>query len=211
MEPNEEARPPNGESPEGQEPRDLRRERLKLRKKLTPKQRKYLRALRANSFQKWSTARALGFSENSVFKWLRQDDFKAALALEEELDELDSDLTRQQLIAAYKTLAFADIRRLYDESGNLLPPQDWPDDIAATIESVETVERKLFEKDEHVGFEYVRKVRRHNRKHALDFLAELKKVAAPKRFEVTGKDGMPIQGPPVIHFVERSDDDVDQN
>lgn len=35
-------------------------------------------------------------------------------------------------------LGFSDIRKLYDESGRLLPIKQWPDDIAACVASIET-------------------------------------------------------------------------
>ena len=36
-------------------------------------------------------------------------------------------------------LAYSDIRQLYDEQGELLPIQQWPDDIARCVKSIESI------------------------------------------------------------------------
>lgn len=210
-----EARPPEtGEQPEGPEPRDLRAELVRAMQKCTPKQRKWLRSLAANKFQKWGTALKLNISTHTVHKWLRLSHVTAVIALQEEIADLDSDLTRQKILAAYEAIAFADIRTIFAADGKLLPPSQWPDEIAFAVLGVDTQERQLREKGEHFNeFELVRKIKLHDRKTALDFLATYKKIAGAKRIEVTGKDGEPLAaaGPPVIHFVERRDDDADQD
>jgi phage terminase small subunit len=190
-------------------PRDLRRERAAKMRLCTPKQRKWLRALASNNFQKWKTAEKLGYSNHSVFKWLRMDHVRDAMALLEEIADADSDLTRQRVIAAYESIAFADVRDLYEADGRLKAPNEWPDDVAAAVQSVETQERKIFEDGKPTGeYELVRKVRRHDKRFALDFLATRMKIAGARRFEVTGRDGEPLPGAvPIIQFVERADSD----
>lgn len=198
------------ELPADAPPRDLRRELAVAMKACTPKQRKWLRALSANNFQKWSTSDKLGFSRHTVWKWLRLDTVKAAIALQEEIGDQDSDLTRQRILAAYEAIAFADLRLLYDKDGKLKAPAEWPDEIAFAVQMVETQERKIFEDGKPTGeFELVRKARLFEKKGPLDFLAAYKKIAGAKRIEVTGKDGEPLAaaGPPVITFVERADKD----
>ena len=49
-------------------------------------------------------------------------------------------LTLELLDQEIAKLAFADIRKLYDGDGNLLPVNQWPDDAAATVASIESVE-----------------------------------------------------------------------
>jgi len=85
--------------------------------------------------------------------------------------------------------ASKDLRRLYDERNRIKPPKDWPDDIAAVIEGVESEE--LFEvveaadpdtgkkvrRKELVG--YVRKVRTTNRTEAQKELARWRRMTGP--------------------------------
>lgn len=41
------------------------------------------------------------------------------------------------------TLAYSDVRQLFDEHGNLKPMKDWPDSIAPAVASVEIVKKNL--------------------------------------------------------------------
>jgi phage terminase small subunit len=56
-------------------------------------------------------------------------------------------------------MAKTDPRRLYDENGALLPPHLWPDDVALSVQSVETTE--LFEQmgSERIHIGYTKKVK----------------------------------------------------
>jgi len=46
-------------------------------------------------------------------------------------------------------LAYADIRELYNDKGQMKPMKDWPDDLAATIGGVEFVRRNVDGEDGH--------------------------------------------------------------
>ena len=46
----------------------------------------------------------------------------------------------QSVLSELKDIALADIRQAYDEQGNMLPPNEWPDALARTIAAVETNE-----------------------------------------------------------------------
>lgn len=82
-----------------------------------------------------------------------------------------------------------DLRRLYDGMNRIKPPKDWPDDIAAVIEGVESeeifewVERtdpgtgKTTRAKELVG--YVRKVKTTNRTEAQKVLAQWRRMTGP--------------------------------
>lgn len=49
-------------------------------------------------------------------------------------------ITRERIAQELARIAFSDTRKLYDDFGGLLPPHEWPDDIAAVISGVETSE-----------------------------------------------------------------------
>ena len=51
--------------------------------------------------------------------------------------------TKERYLSELRRLGISDVRRLYSETGELLPPDQWPDDVAAAVQSVESVE--LFE------------------------------------------------------------------
>lgn len=85
-------------------------------------------------------------------------------------------------------VAFLDIRKLYDEAGNLRPLNALDDDTAAAIAGVEVVEA--------AGNELIKtkKIKLHDKLAALN---TLQKHFTPDRLEVTGKDGAPLVAPEV--------------
>lgn len=198
--------------PEETPPRDLLRELRLAMAKCTPAQRAWLRALPKNNFQLWGAARSkLGLSTHTIHKWLRQDCVKRVRELQDEIGVEDLDISTRRVLSEYARIAFADIREMFRPDGTLAHPSEWPDEVAAAVESIDLQERRL--RDPVSGewlneYEMVRKVRTHSKLSALEFLAHFKRMAGAKRLEVTGADGEPLQGAvPIIHIVERADPD----
>ena len=52
------------------------------------------------------------------------------------------DITIDRILEEYAKLGFSDIRKVFDEHGNLKPPSELPDDIAGAICSLEIVTAK---------------------------------------------------------------------
>jgi phage terminase small subunit len=50
-------------------------------------------------------------------------------------------LEADEVIQAWSRIARFDPRRLFDEGGALLPPREWPEDVALCIQSIEVEER----------------------------------------------------------------------
>jgi len=46
-------------------------------------------------------------------------------------------VTSDRILIETSRLAFSDARRLFDENGNLLHPSEWPDDVAASVASMD--------------------------------------------------------------------------
>lgn len=55
----------------------------------------------------------------------------------------DSGLSLQRMVQELKAIALLDPRRLYDDAGLMLPPKEWPADVAAAISGIDVTE--LFE------------------------------------------------------------------
>lgn len=90
-------------------------------------------------------------------------------------------VTTEEIVAGIAAIAKADRRKLFDKRGNMLPPDQWPDDVAAAIEGIETEE--IFEvvsepgkprRRELVG--HTRKVKTGSRQAAWRTLAEIKRM-----------------------------------
>lgn len=86
------------------------------------------------SCQKDETASALGS------RMLRNDKVKAYISkLQEELKE-QGQITQQMIMQELAKIGFSDVRKLYNENGNLLNIQDIDDNTAGAISSVESFE-----------------------------------------------------------------------
>lgn len=85
--------------------------------------------------------------------------------------EQEAGITLGEVVAKLAQMAMFDIRRLYDEAGNILRPDMWPDDVAAAISGLEVFEE--FEDDPEGGKTrtgQTKKVKVVERTKALDML-----------------------------------------
>jgi phage terminase small subunit len=99
-----------------------------------------------------------------------------------------AEVTTAEIVAAIANVAKADRRKLFDARGVMLPPDQWPDDVAATVEGIETEE--LVEPIRGVkGVKgkrlkgYTRKVKTGSRLAAWAKLAEIKGLTGVKKDE----------------------------
>lgn len=89
-------------------------------------------------------------------------------------------------------LGFSDLRKVFSSTGSLLPPEEWPDDVAASISSVEVVSRPTSEKDEdgNVVVEHVHKIKVWDKNTALTNLGKhLPTFFSPEKRELSGNVG----------------------
>lgn len=96
-------------------------------------------------------------------------------AIEKRKKELLAAISEDQFRTAreIQRIAHLDIRKLYDETGQLKPVSDWDDESAAAVSSVETVRRQSPEEADEDGnpvWETVLKVRTHDKVKALELI-----------------------------------------
>ena len=113
-------------------------------RELTAKQRKFALEYAA-SMCAARAARAAGYSAKSArfqaSRMLRN------VAVRAEIDQLlaasfaKTQLTVERLDQSVAEIAFADIRLLFDEHGQLLPMERWPDSIAMAVAALDTIAR----------------------------------------------------------------------
>ena len=92
-------------------------------------------------------------------------------------------------VRAIACLAHSDIRKFYDEHGNLLPIHSLPDDLAACIASIEVVRRNLTSGDR--ATEVVWKIKLWGKPQALELLG---------RHQGIFREEQPSEHPPVPMF-----------
>lgn len=115
-----------------------------------------------------------GYSQDSArqegSRLLSHAAIQAALELAKEQRAKRVEITADRVLRELLALATSDLRKCFDPSGALLPPDSWPDDVAPAMASVEVEE--LFEgqgKDRtQIGF--TKKVKLWDKNTALDKL-----------------------------------------
>lgn len=81
------------------------------------------------------------FSE--VMRWIRADKLRLRQYTDAMADR--SEWVKETVLAEIRKLALNyDIRRILDDKGRLLPPDDWPEEMAAAVISVEVHELEEF-------------------------------------------------------------------
>jgi phage terminase small subunit len=104
-------------------------------------------------------------------------------------------VTIEELAAVMAGIVRADRRKLYDEKGRILLPHEWPDDVAATVEQVESDE--LFEpipgaKGKKRLKGYTRKVKTSSRVAAAAKLMEWKRMTGGDKKDDAAKAPDPL-------------------
>ena len=91
-------------------------------------------AIRAGYSHK--TAKAMAF-EN-----LEKPHISSAIVEAQKKRSEQTGITNERVLLEIARIAFNDPRRVFSLNGSLLPVQDWPDDVSASISSVKVVEIK---------------------------------------------------------------------
>lgn len=101
-------------------------------------------------------------------------------------------VTADRVITELARLGFSDVRKAFDESGALLPMAQWPEDLAASVASIET--DVLFEGygENRVQVGVTRKLKLWDKPRSLELLGKHLKLWV-ERVEASGPNGGPIQ------------------
>lgn len=151
-------------------------------------------AIRAGYSEK--TARQVG-SEN-----LSKPDIADAIAIAQQERAERTGVTADMVIRELARIGFSDLRKVLSSGGSLIDPQEWDDDTAAAIASVEVVtlsgERGRDEEGNKI-VERTHKLKVWDKNSALEKLGKHLGMFVD-RHEHTGKDGAPLP-PQVIQIV----------
>lgn len=98
-------------------------------------------------------------------------------------------ITKEQIAAELVKIGFSDIRNLFDENARLLDIKEIPDDIAASLSSVEVDQLWGSSMDGKIQIGDTKKVKLWDKLKALSALTELYGFNAPIKSEVTTKIG----------------------
>lgn len=158
--------------------------------KLTPKQSRFVDEYLVDLNGKQAAIRA-GYSvkraEITASELLAQRKVSEAVTNLMATREKRTGITQDRVLLELSRLAFFDMRRLYNEQGQLKPPHEWDDETAAALSGVEIVESRSGS-GEDAGIEFVKKAKVWDKSSALT-LAMRHLGMLKDKFEHTGKDG----------------------
>lgn len=141
---------------------------------LTPKQQAFVReylvdlnATKAAIRAGYSGRNADKIGSQLLGKTRIQAEIQAAMDKRVERTEIDQD----RVLGEIAKLAFADIRKVFDQAGNLLPVHMLPDEIAASISSIEVVTSRIPGSDP-VEVEHTAKIKFWDKRGSLELLGK---------------------------------------
>lgn len=159
--------------------------------KLTPKQERFAEEYLVDLNATQAAIRA-GYSERTAkytgFELIRKPHVAAAIQAARQKISKKTQVTVERTVQELARIAFADLRKLFDESGNLRPIADLEDDTAAALAAIEVVATKAGEDTT----EHTHKVRAWDKPASLDKLMKWFGAYAPDKHEHGGPGGGPI-------------------
>lgn len=99
-----------------------------------------------------------------------------------------TEITQDRVLKELARVGFSDLRQVFGEDGRLLRPEQWSEDIAASVASVDVVTRNIGDGE----VEYVYKLRLWDKNSALEKIAKHLGMFI-ERHEHSGPGGGPIQ------------------
>jgi phage terminase small subunit len=164
---------------------------------LTPKQHRFVKEYLVDLNATQAAIRA-GFSaktaEQAGSRLLRNVKVKAALEQEQASLAERTEITQERVLQELAKIGFADVRRMFTPGGNLLPPTDLNDDMAAAVQSVEVVVRRA-PGGEQGEVEHVHKIKLNDKLGALTQIGRHLGMFTD-RHEHSGPAGAPITTKP---------------
>lgn len=122
---------------------------------------------------------------------LKKPEIAAAVQKAMDARSQETKIDANKVLSEIGKLAFADIRKVFNEAGQLLPIHMLPDEIAASVSSIEVVTSRI-PGGEPEDVEHTAKIKFWDKRGSLELLGKHLKLFTDKT-EVTGKDGGPVE------------------
>lgn len=132
----------------------------------------FIEAYLSNGNNATQAAKTAGYSEKSAHVYGCNLLKKANVAkiISERQSELASKykLTTEDVLAELAKIVRADLRNLFDENGALLPPGQWPDEVAGSVASVEVFEEFAGRGEDRESVGFTKKLKLWDKNSALE-------------------------------------------
>lgn len=97
-------------------------------------------------------------------------------------------ITQEMVLEGYRKLAFYDVRKFFEEDGNLIDVIKLDDETAFALSGIDVTEEKTM----NVITGYTKKIKLSDRRSALDSICKVLGFNAAEKRELSGKDGKPL-------------------
>ena len=161
---------------------------------LTPKQLRFVKEYMVDLNGKQAAIRA-GYSPRSAemhsSRLLSYDKVRAAVVKENARVDRKLEISAERTLLETSRLSSSNLKKLYDENGNLKPIHELEDDIAACISGIEVVTTYRKDTDGNMIPEYTKKYKLWDKNSALERMHRHFNLS-PDRKEHTGAGGQPL-------------------
>lgn len=147
-----------------------------MAEKLTPKQQRFVEEYLIDLNATQAAIRA-GYSENSAQQMGYENLSKpfiadyVAVAMRERQER--TQVTSDMVVAELAKIGFSDLRNVLTKNGHLIDPQDWDDDTAGAISSLEVVKtHRAGDVEDDKPIEYTHKIKTWDKNSALEKLGK---------------------------------------
>lgn len=155
----------------------------------------FIEAYIANGGNATDAARKAGYAESSAHvrgaELVKDRKVQSDIAARQTELAKKFELTTEDVIAELAKIVRVDLRRLFDSSGNLLPVNEWPDDVAGAVASFEVDEIHEGQGEARKFVGYTRKVKLWDKNSAIE-----KAMKHLGLFEADNKQRNPFEGLP---------------
>ncbi|MCB1725763.1 MAG: terminase small subunit [Chromatiales bacterium] len=115
-----------------------------------------------------------------------------------------TEIKQDRVLKEIATLAFFDARSLFDEQGRLLPPHQWPDEVAAAVAGID-VSTKQVPGTDPVEIDHIVKIRLWDKGRQIELAGRHLKLFTDKT-ELTGANNGPVQVQEIRFVAPKSGD-----
>jgi phage terminase small subunit len=138
-----------------------------------------------------------GYSQNTAGSQATEilgiPEIQLFLSVSQKILDLDTGVTQEWIVEEFKKLAQITAKDLYDTNGNLIPPHELPDHVAAAISEVRQKLLRTSEDGKTQVFEFVYKL--HSKVAALDALGKFKGIYEKDNKQKTPEGGVLVYLP----------------
>jgi len=119
-----------------------------------------------------------------IISWLNRDDDRRRSYTD--ALKANTEWAVSRILAELRSIAFADLRKIFNPNGGLLPPDQWPDDIARTIAGLEVIENFDGQGDQRKQSGWTKRVKFTDKLKSIEMMMKNLNMLTD-RVEVSGK------------------------